>query len=219
MKLSENTIDVLKNFATINQSILFTEGSELNTMSVQKNLLGSATVKETFPKEVAIYDLNEFLSTVSLFDDPDLEFGDKSVTITDGNSSTTYWFADKEIIVYPTSKIEMPETEVDFTLTSDVLDKLKRATGTLSVPDMVIRNEDGKIMAEVLDKRNDTTNTCSIEVGDYDGDANFRFYFLTERLKMLQNDYVVNISSKNISKFTSGDLTYWIALEQDSSYE
>ena len=231
MKLSEHTLEVLKNFASINQSILFTEGNELNTVSVQKNVLGSAKVAETFKssngEDFALYDLNEFLSTVSLFDDPEIEFGEQFATIKDTNSVTHYWFADKEIIVYPTSKIEMPSSEVKFRLTAGTLDKLQRATGTLAVPDLVIRrgkNDPSKVVAEVLDKRNDTSNTFSVEVGDYIGgeaDTEFKFYFLTERMKMLPGDYDVEISSKKISKLTStdGKLTYWIALEQDSTYE
>ena len=228
MKLSESTVEVLKNFATINQSILFTDGKELNTVAVQKNLLGSATVAEKFesPKgEFAIYDLNEFLSTLSLFEDPDVEFGEQFATISDSRANTVYWFADKEIIVFPTSKIEMPDSDVEFTLTAESLDKLQRATGTLGVPDLVIRrgeSDPSKIVAEVLDKRNDTSNTFSLEVGDYTGDANFKFYFLNERMKMLPGDYNVQISSKKISKLTSvpdGEVTYWIALEQDSTYE
>lgn len=219
MKLSEKTIGILKNYATINQSILFTPGKELNTVSVQKNLMSSAEIEEDIPAEFAIYDLNEFLSTVSLFEDPDLEFTDTNVLISSGSSKTRYWFADKEIIVYPTKKIEMPETEVNFTLTADNLSKLVKACGTLGVPDMCIRNDDGKIVAEVLDKRNDTSNTYSIEVGSYDGDADFKFYVLTERLKMIPGDYRVQISSKNISKLTGDGVTYWIALEQDSTYE
>lgn len=228
MKLSENTLEVLKNFASINQSILFTEGNNLDTVSVQKNVLGSATVAETFKssngEDFAIYDLNEFLSTISLFDDPDVEFGEKYATIKDKNSVTHYWYADKEIIVYPTSKIQMPSSEVTFKLTAETLDKLQRATGTLAVPDLLIRREDDKVVAEVLDKRNDTSNTFRVEVGSYIGgesDTDFKFYFLTERMKMLPGDYDVEISSKKISKLTSSDgkLTYWIALEQDSTYE
>ena len=228
MKLSENTLEVLKNFASINQSILFTEGKELDTVSVQKNVLASATVAETFKssngEDFAIYDLNEFLSTISLFDDPDVEFGEQFATIKDANSVTHYWYADKEIIVYPTSKIQMPSSEVTFKLTAETLDKLQRATGTLAVPDLLIRREDDKVVAEVLDKRNDTSNTFRVEVGLYIGgesDTDFKFYFLTERMKMLPGDYDVEISAQKISKLTSADgkLTYHIALEQDSTYE
>jgi hypothetical protein len=219
MQLSEKTIGILKNFATINQSILINKGSKLDTMSVQKNVLASSTVEESFPKEFGIYDLNEFLSAVSLFDKPELEFGDQSVTITGQDGSTTsYWYADKSIIVYPEKEITMPECEINFKLTAATFTKLQRATGTLGLNDLCIKNVDDKIVAEVQDKRNDTSNTYSIEVGVYDGDENFNFNFLTERMKMLANDYDVSISSKNISKFTSGDLTYWVALESDSTY-
>ena len=226
MKLSETTLEVLKNYASINQSILFTEGKQLDTVSVQKNVLSSATVAETFEssngEDFAIYDLNEFLSTLSLFDDPEIEFGEQYATIKDEYSVTLYWYADKEIIVYPTSKIDMPSTEVKFKLSAETLDKLQRATGTLAVPDLLIRTSiTSTLVAEVLDKRNDTSNTFSVKVGDYKGESDFKFYFLTERMKMLPGDYDVEISAQKISKLTSGDgkLTYWIALEQDSTYE
>jgi len=226
MKLSETTLEVLKNFASINQSILFTQGKQLDTVSVQKNVLASATVAETFEssngEDFAIYDLNEFLSTLSLFDDPEIEFGEQYATIKDEYSVTLYWYADKEIIVYPTSKIDMPSNEVKFKLSAVTLDKLQRATGTLAVPDLVIRTAVGdELVAEVLDKRNDTSNTFSVKVGNYQGESDFNFYFLTERMKMLPGDYDVEISAQKISKLTSADgkLTYWIALEQDSTYE
>jgi hypothetical protein len=112
----------------------------------------------------------------------------------------------------------MPDCEINFKLSVDNFTKLQRATGTLGLSDLCIRNEGDKIIAEVQDKRNDTSNTYSIEVGDYDGDVDFKFYFLTERMKMLPNDYDVEISSKNISKFTCGSLVYWVALESDSTY-
>jgi uncharacterized protein YxjI len=218
MKLSDKTIGVLKNFATINQSILIKDGSNLDTMSVQKNVLARYKVDEKFPREFGIYDLNEFLSTVSLFDKPELEFGETSVTITDGHSTTSYWYADKSIIVYPEKEITMPDCEVNFKLTADTFTKLQRATGTLGLNDLCIRNDGDKIVAEVQDKRNDTSNTYSVEVGDHTGDSDFKFYFLTERMKMLPNDYDIEISSKNISKFTCGELVYWVALESDSTY-
>jgi hypothetical protein len=153
-----------------------------------------------------------------------VEFGEQYATIKDANSVTHYWFADKEIIVYPTSKIDMPSSEVVFKLSAETLDKLQRATGTLAVPDLVIRRDEDKVVAEVLDKRNDTSNTFRVEVGSYMGgesDTDFKFYFLTERMKMLPGDYDVEISAQKISKLTSADgkLTYWIALEQDSTYE
>jgi len=226
MKLSETTLEVLKNFASINQSILFTEGNQLDTVSVQKNVLGSATVSETFKssngEDFAIYDLNEFLSTLSLFDDPEIEFGEKYAEIKDENSVTMYWYADKEIIVYPTSKIDMPSSEVKFKLSAATLDKLQRATGTLAVPDLLIRSSiTSTLVAEVLDKRNDTSNTFGVNLGDYKGESDFKFYFLTERMKLLPGDYDVEISAQKISKLTSSDgkITYWIALEQDSTYE
>ena len=218
MKLSTKTIEILKNFATINQSILFRDGSNVDTMSVQKNLLASTIIEESFPQEFGIYDLNEFLSTLSLFDQPTLTFEKHFVTISDNEATTSYWYADKTIIIFPEKKITMPDCEVNFTLTESTLNKLMSATGTLGLSDLCIYNEDGKILAEVQDKRHSTSNTFSVVVGSYDGTADFKAYVIADRLKMMPNDYDVSISSKNISQWTSGDLTYWIALESDSTY-
>lgn len=218
MKLSEQTIEILKNFATINQSILIRTGSNLDTMSIQKNVLASAIVLDDFPREFGIYDLNEFLSTVSLFDSPELTFEDNYVTISDKEATTSYWYADKSIIVYPEKKITMPECDVKFVLTEGMFNKLVQATGTLGLSDLCFYNEDDKIYAEVQDKRNSTSNTFSLVVGTYSGEALFKSYCLAERLKMIPNDYEILISSKNISQWTCDDLTYWVALESDSTY-
>jgi len=199
MKLSEQTISILKNFATINQSILVKEGSILSTMSVQKNLLAEATVEEKFPQQFGIYDLNEFLATLSLFDDPDLVFEDNHVKISDSTSTTSYWYADPSVIVYPEKTVVLPSEDVSFTLMSSDYGKLRKAAGVMNLSDFVISSNNGAIVAEVLDKRNDTSNTYALEVGKCNDD--------------------VKISAQNISEFTSGSLTYWVALEGDSSYE
>lgn len=217
MKLSKDTINVLKNYATINQSILVKKGSLLSTMSTQKNMLAEATVSEKFPKQFGIYDLNEFLATISLFEEPELTFNNDMVVIGDTNASTDYWYADPSLLIYPEKTIKLPSEDVKFTLTAEVYDKLRKAAGVMGLSDFVIRAVDGKITASVLDKRNSTSNTYSLNVGECDEDAAFNFYFLAERLKMIPNDYEVTISSTNISRFVSGELSYYVALESDSN--
>tara|TARA_X000001316_G_C922397_1_gene37675 strand:+ start:3310 stop:3984 length:675 start_codon:yes stop_codon:yes gene_type:complete len=223
MKLSENTISVLKNFATINQNLLIREGNTLTTMSAMKNIVAQAEVEETFPKEIAIYDLNEFLSSLSLFSNPLLQFGENSVLIVEENNNYNalkYFYSDPSVVTTPSKSITMPETEVSFNLKSSDLTKLKRAAGVIGAPDMSLTQQGQDVMLSVCDKKNDTANTYSLDV-DTNGtnSDNYRFYFKVENLKLIDGDYTVAVSSKNISHFKNGQVEYWIALEPDSTYE
>ena len=223
MKLSEHTIEVLKNFATINQNLVIKEGSTLTTMSAMKNIVAKADVEESFDKEVAIYDLNEFLASISLFTSPILEFNDGFVTIKEENSpknSLKYFYSDPSVVTSPSKTITMPSKEVSFTLNGENLNKLKRAAGVIQAPDLVLEKKDADVFLTVKDKKNDTANTFSIDV-DTNGDGEFNFYFKVENMKLLDGSYDVEISSKNIShlKSTNKDVEYWVALEPESSYE
>ena len=223
MKLSEQTLNVLKNFSTINQNLMIKEGKVISTMSAMKNIVAKANIEDVFPSQVAIYDLNEFLSSISLFSNPNLEFDEQFVTINDSEtkgSSLKYFYSDPSIVTTPTKTISMPSEEVVFTLTNDNLNKLKRAASVISAPDLVLeRNETGTFFT-VKDKKNDTANNYSLDIKT-DGNGKFNFYFKVENLKLLDGDYKVTISSKNISHFVSNDrkIEYWIALEPESTYE
>tara|TARA_A100001011_G_scaffold145316_1_gene153463 strand:- start:4267 stop:4941 length:675 start_codon:yes stop_codon:yes gene_type:complete len=223
MKLSEQTLNVLKNFSTINQNLMIKEGKVISTMSAMKNIVAKANIEDAFPSQVAIYDLNEFLSSISLFSNPNLEFDEQFVTINDSEtkgSSLKYFYSDPSIVTTPTKTISMPSEEVVFTLTNDNLNKLKRAASVISAPDLVLeRNETGTFFT-VKDKKNDTANNYSLDIKT-EGNGKFNFYFKVENLKLLDGDYKVTISSKNISHFVSNDrkIEYWIALEPESTYE
>ena len=223
MKLSEQTLNVLKNFSTINQNLMIKEGKVISTMSAMKNIVAKANIEDAFPSQVAIYDLNEFLSSISLFSNPNLEFDEQFVTINDSEtkgSSLKYFYSDPSIVTTPTKTISMPSEEVVFTLTNDNLNKLKRAASVISAPDLVLeRNETGTFFT-VKDKKNDTANNYSLDIKT-EGNGKFNFYFKVENLKLLDGDYKVTISSKNISHFVSNDrkIEYWIALEPESPYE
>ena len=223
MKLSEHTIEVLKNFATINQNLVIKEGSTLTTMSAMKNIVAKADVEESFDKEVAIYDLNEFLASISLFTSPILEFNDGFVTIKEENSpknSLKYFYSDPSVVTSPNKTITMPSKEVEFTLNGENLNKLKRAAGVIGAPDLVLEKTNTGSFLTVKDKKNDTANTFSLDVNTQ-SDGNFNFYFKVENLKVMDGDYDVEISSKNISHLSSKskDVEYWVALEPESSYE
>ena len=218
MKLSESTVSVLKNYSTINQNLLVREGSVLSTMSAMKNIVAQSTVDEEFSQEVAIYDLNEFLASMSLFNSPDLKFKDDFVIMSEEGkkSSLKYWYSDPSVVTTVTKEINMPECEVEFTLSSDVLSNVQKAAAVIGAPDMVLEN--GSL--RVTDKKNDTANAYSIDVVDTDDDVDYKFWFKVENLKLLSGDYDVSISSKRISHFknTNVDIEYFIALEPESNY-
>ena len=224
MKLSNHTTSVLKNFATINQNLVIKEGNEMTTMSAMKNIVARATVEETFPQEIAIYDLNEFLGALSLFTNPILDFSDSYVMITEENNPSTkmkYFYSDPSVVTSPSKMITMPSVDVTFEINSDVLNQLKRAASVIQAPDLCLRKKDGKTTMTVSDKKNDTANDYSIEVSTKDSAKSFEFYYKVENLKLLPGNYDVSVSSKNISHFKSktNDVEYWIALEPESTYE
>ena len=218
MKLSNGTINVLKNFSTINQNLVIKEGSDISTMSAMKNIVAKAKVEEDFTKEFAIYDLNEFLSALSLFGTPDLDFQDDYVVITEEGSakSLKYWYSDPSVVTTPTKDITMPSNEVKFDFSSDSLAEITKAASVIGAPDMVLEN--GKL--RVTDKKNTTANDYATELDVPDSDVKYKFWFKVENLKLLPGSYSVEVSSKNISRFSNSnvDIEYFIALEPESSY-
>ena len=224
MKLSEHTTSVLKNFASINQNLVIKEGKTISTMSAMKNIVAKAEVDEDFPREIAIYDLNEFLAALSLFTNPVLDFSENYVMITEegktGNS-LKYFYSDPSVVTTPSSEITMPETEVKFSLDSSDLSKVQRAASVIGSPDLVLEKNGTGSYLTVKDKKNDTANNYSLDV-DAEGNGEYNFFFKVDNLKLLPTNYDVNVSSKNISHFKSqagNAVEYWIALEPESSYQ
>jgi|TARA_R100000030_G_scaffold13293_1_gene8842 hypothetical protein len=220
MKLSDNTVALLKNFAGINNSILVKQGTKLRTISVAKNILAEAEVKEDFPRDFAIYDLNQFLNGLSLHQDPDLDFNDDSyLSIKEGKRRVKYFFADPNVIISPPEKeITLPSQDVCFQLDSSSLEKLVKAAQVYQLPDLSAIGEAGVIKLVVRDKKNDTSNEYAIVVGETDKE--FAFNFKVENIKIIPGAYDVVVSSKLLSQFTNTkyDLTYYIALEPDSTF-
>ena len=215
MKLSNDTREVLKNYSTINANLLVTPGNKIATMSQMKNIVSKASLPDTFESEFAIYDLNEFLSAMSLFDDPELDFGDSSVKISQGGQSLNYFYSDPTVVTTPKSDITMPDPDAVFTLKQSVFNQVLKASSVLGVPDMVLDvNETGQMNLRVSDRKNDTSNSFSVEVGE-GGTPNQKFFFKVENLKLLSGDYEVKVSSKGISNFknVNKDVEYFIALE------
>ena len=221
MKLSKSTLDILKNFSNINQSICFKEGTELSTLSIQKNILTRAVVEEQFPKNFAIYDLSEFLYGLTLFYDPEFSFdNDNYVIIKDKKNSSRYFFADPSTIVTPPeNRVELPSKDVCFTVAWSDISNVIKAAAIYQIEDLAVVGDGSTIKLVVRDKKNDTSNSYAVEVGRTD--KNFSFNFKVENLKQLPGNYEVVISRSNASLFRDAnkDLEYLIALEPDSKYE
>ena len=221
MKISSETLNILKNFSTINHSIVVEEGNVLKSISPMKNIFVRADVVETFPRKFAIYELTEFLGGLSLFKDPEFDFSNPSyVLIKDGRSKVKYFFSDPSVITSaPEKDIELPSVEVKFDLSTDTLNALQRAAGVYQLPDLSLVGDGSQMQLVVRDNKNDSSNNYCIDVGETS--ATFNFNFKVENIKILPGDYSVSMCSKGISLFenTSLNLKYWIALEPNSQYE
>ena len=220
MKLSDQTLNILKNFAGINNSILVKQGTQLRTISVAKNILAEASIDEDFPRDFAVYDLNQFLNGLSLHQDPDLDFSpDSYISIKEGKRRVKYFYADPNVIVSPPDKeITLPSDDVHFQLESSSLEKLLKAAAVYQLPDLSAVGEAGVVKLVVRDKKNDTSNEFAVVVGETD--KVFSFNFKVENIKIIPGAYDVVVSQKLLSKFTntSVDLKYYIALEPDSTF-
>jgi len=224
MKLSSDTINLLKNFASINQGIYFKQGKTIKTVSPQKNIMAEVTVDESFPVDFGVYDLNNFLSVISLHkDDPTLNFEDKNILISGlkGRSKIKYRFCEPSMIVVPPEKnIVMPDPEIRFTLNAEDFDWILRAAAVLSSPHIAIESDGEKVFVSTIDLQNDAAHTDSIEIAEGNGDK-YKMIFKTENLKMISGTYEVSLSSKGISHFKNKNtnLQYWITTEAGSKFE
>ena len=227
MKLSNETVTVLKNFSTINLNLVIKMGSEISTMSAMKNIVAKAKVKEDFPQEFAIYDLNEFLSCLSLFEQPNLDFKDDFVLITSDSSKGTrslkYWYSDPSVVTTPQKELNMPNAEVNFDLDSGVLSEVQKAAAVIGAPDLCLEGKDGSsAQIKVTDKKNATANdfALSVDVDKTEESVPYKFWFKVENLRLIPSTYRVQVSSKSISTFINEKLgvQYWIALEPESTY-
>lgn len=218
MKLSKETMQLLKNFSTINSNLLLVKGSKLSTISTHRTVIGEATVAENFTHDFGIYDLNEFLGTLSLFDDPELEFTDTHVVVSQNNMSVKYVSADPSVLTVPKSKFTFPAADVEFTLSANDLNMINKTSSVLGAGDVCFVGNGKNLMLVVKDKKNPTGNTFEQVIGETSG--RFQFNMRIENFKMLPGTYDVAISSRNISKFTSttSDLTYYVAVESDSKF-
>ena len=223
MKLSNDTLNVLKNFASINQSIMFKKGKTLKTVSGGKNVLAEATISEEIPADFGVYNLNEFLSVLSLHkEDATLDFDNENVLISGlkGRSKIKYRFCGAGLIVAaPDKQLAMPEAEITFELSADDFDWVMRAANVLSSPNIVVESDGEAVFITTTDLANSAAHTDSLEIAKGNGDK-YRMFFKTENFKMLAGGYDVKISSKGISHFKNKTLNiqYWIATETGSTF-
>ena len=215
MKLTAETIAILKNYATINQNIQFKEGNELSTISPQKNILTKAEITETIPKTFAIYDVNRLLGALSRLNDPDLSIGTDQLTA--GNLK--YTFAEAAMLVLPPEKkLEVPNPEIEFQMSKDDFESCVGMAQVLSLPELIVEGDGTTISLVAIDTSLPSSDKFPVEVGTTDKE--FKMVFKIENMKLLSGDYRVAISSKGIGEFThkTSKIEYWIATEQNSNY-
>ena len=219
MNISPETLDILRNFSSINSGLTVKAGNELKTVSAMKNIFARAVVSENFDKEHSIYDLSEYLGAVSLFDSPNFEFNAEKVTVSEGDNSVQYYYADPQMVISPQKDITMPEAEISFDIDEGILDSLLKASSVLSLPDMVLSSDGSTVVLTVKDKKNSTSNTFSKTVAQGNG-STYEMFLRMENIKVIPGDYTVTISSRLISNFKNKEipLQYWIACEKESTF-
>ena len=225
MKLSNETIGTLKNFAAINSQIVLKPGKTIKTMSETKTILSAATIAEDIPSEIGIYDLHEFLGAIGMFEDPELTFDPeyKSVRISQDRQAIKYFFSDSSILTSPSKDVIMPSNEVSFTLTQENMSSIRKAASALGINTAVITGNAGENTASIIvtDVNDATSNTFEIELEDITREEEaFRLVFNIGNFKFINGDYDVSITKKLISHFkhTKESVEYWVALEKNSSY-
>lgn len=218
MKLSARTTSVLKNFATINNSIVFNPGNELATISQSKTIMAKAKVDTEFTDKFGVYDLPQFLGAISLFDNPELTATDRVMQIRSGNQGLDYVFSDPSLIQSPPSKeIKLPQPEVEFELKGDVLTQTLKALSVIGSPEIAVIGDGEKVYLSAINSKNSGDSTYRVEVGETD--KTFKMIFMAENIKLLPGDYQVAISSKGLARFGGDDIEYFVAVESNSSYE
>ena len=216
MKLETRTMQILKNFSTINPGMLFKPGHNLNTKTPNNTIFANATIKEQIPSEFAIFDLSKFLGVLSLFDQPELLAEEKQMVISGGQQKVRYTFAAKEAIAYPTKNITMPESEIQFKLTADDLNKVIKALGVMQLPEIAVVGDGSEMSIQAMDSKNPSANSYRVILRETN--LNFKMVFKAENIKIMPGDYDVSISSKGIGHFKGSDIEYYIATEANSTF-
>lgn len=214
MQISNDTLNVLKNFSSINPSVLFKPGQTLRTISPQKTVMAAATIGETVPSEAAVYDLSRFLATLGLFEKPEVEFGDSKFTISAGRSKLKYTYASPTMIITPPEKdINLPDPELTTVVPWKTVDSVIRAAGVLSLGEIAFVASGNEVTVSAIDSKNPTADSFDIVIKDDYNGAPFTMVIRTDNLKLMPADYEVSLSSKGMAHFKSDTVQYWIAVE------
>ena len=217
MKFSNDTLNVLKSFTTINKSILLTEGNVIKTITPEKTLIAIAEVSDTLPSQACIYDLSRFLSILSLYNEPDVEFGDKYFIISEGKRKTKYVYADISMIHTPPEKeITLPSEDVVVNVSEGDLSSVLKAAGVFQFSEVAFVGDGDKCFLKAIDSGNENADDFGVEIGETD-DV-FKVIIKTDNLKLLPLDYQVTICSKGISEFKGKGVTYYVAIDSKSTY-
>ena len=217
MKFSERTLTILKSFSTINKSILMKEGNILKTVTPEKTLIASATIPDSIPSQACVYDLSRFLSILSLYKDPDVEFHDKYFMIKDGKRKTKYVYADVSMIhAAPEKEIQLPSADVVVDVTWEDMQSVIKAAGVLQFSEVAFVGESGKIYLKAVDSANENSDDYGVEIGETSDE--FKIVIKTDNLKLLPQDYKVTLCAKGISEFKSEGVTYYVAIDTKSTY-
>lgn len=217
MKFSERTLTILKSFSGINKSILMREGSVLKTITPEKTLIAIANIPDTIPSEACIYDMSRFLSILSLYNEPDVEFHDKYFIISEGRRRTKYVYADVSMIHTPPEKeISIPSEDVVVDVKWDDLQSVLKAAGVLQFSEVAFVGDGGKCYLKAIDSSTENADDFDVEIGET-GDT-FKIVIKTDNLKLLPQDYRVTLCSKGISEFRGKDVTYFVAIDSKSTY-
>ena len=218
MKFSERTLTILKSFSTINKSILMKEGNVLKTVTPEKTMIATATIPDMIPSQACIYDLSRFLSILSLYKDPDVEFHDKYFMIKDGKQRTKYVYADISMIhAAPEKDIQLPYADVVVDVSWEDLQSVIKAAGVLQFQEVAFVGQDGKIYLKAIDGNNANSDDYGIEVGTTSDE--FKIIIKTDNLKLLPQDYKVTLCAKGISEFKSEGVAYFVAIDTKSTYK
>jgi hypothetical protein len=217
MKINNKTLNILKNFATINPSIIVKPGNILKTISSSKTILARAEIPDTFEYPFAIYNLSQFIGCISMFTDPDLDFNESSVTISDAKNEFVYYYADSSIILTaPEKDITIPTVDAEFKISATDIPSVTKALSILELTEIAFVGDGNNIMIQAADTKNLSSNKYSVKVGATD--KVFKAIFKPENLKMVSDDYIVTLSSKGISKFVGAEVTYYVAIEATSTF-
>ena len=217
MKLSKETIGILKNFSGINSNLFIKSGSNISTISVGKSLVAMATVPEQFTQEFGIYDLSEFLGLVSLFEDPEITFDEDYLTIGSGNHTIRYYSADEGVLVYPKKTPDLPEAEFTFTLTESDISKITKTASVLKTSDFAFVADGKQIKAIVKDKSSKTANSFELVIGETTD--TYKISLNIENFKVIPANFTVGIINRRMMNMVADNLSYIVAIETDSVFE